>query len=69
MSKPARTNGLFHRWLARPEPAADDAADFGTCYGLDLSLTPPPAPAPATEAPRARGGWTRRLRLRGRVGP
>ncbi len=69
MSKPARTNGLLQRWLARPEPAVDDAADFGTCYGLDLSLAPPPAPAPAAKAPRSSGGWARRLLLRGRVGP
>lgn len=67
MSKPARSPGLIQRWFARPLPTADDAADFGTCYGLDLSLTPPPAPAPAAERPRA--GWMRRLGRRGRAAP
>jgi hypothetical protein len=69
MSKPARSPGLIQRWLARPAPTADDAADYGTCYGLDLSLAAQPAPAPPPEAPRARAGWARRLRLRGRVSP
>lgn len=68
MSKPNRTNGLIPRWFARAEPSADDAADYGTCMGLDLSLAPPPAP-PAADAARPRQGWTRRLRLRARVSP
>jgi hypothetical protein len=69
MSKPARSPGLIQRWFARPEPTADDAADYGTCYGLDLSLAPPPAPAPAVDATRTRAGWARRFRLRSRVSP
>ena len=68
MSKPNRTGGLIQRWFARPEPSSDDAADYGTCMGLDLSLAPPPAP-PAVLAERPRTGWTRRLRLRARVSP
>jgi hypothetical protein len=68
MSKPIRTSGLIQRWFARPEPSSDDAADYGTCMGLDLSLAPPPAP-PVVDAGRPRLGWTRRLRLRARVGP
>lgn len=70
MDKPARTSGLLHRWLGRPTPAATtDAADLGTCFGLDLSLTPTPLPAPPPRALQARTGWTGRLRLRTRIGP
>jgi len=68
MSKPKRTSGLIQRWFGRPEPASEDAADFGTCMGLDLSLAPPPVPAPAAGSGRPRQGWTRRLRTRV-VGP
>lgn len=69
MDKPTRSSGLFQRWRARPEPAVADAADFGTCFGLDLSLTPTPLPAPPAAALRPRTGWAQRLRLRTRIEP
>jgi len=51
MSDPQRRTGLFQRLWARPQPTADDAADYGTCFGLELSLsvvapTTPDAPQP-----------------------
>ena len=38
MSETQRRTGLFNRLWSRPEPTADDAADYGTCFGLELSL-------------------------------
>ena len=70
MSKATGSTGFFQRMLARPVPVIDaDAADFGTCYGLEMSLAPleePPTPMPAS-APGA-GGWMRRLAQRTRAG-
>ena len=44
-----------------PDPAsAPDAADFGTAYGLDLSIDAPPKQAPAEEDPNDPLGWIRR---------
>ncbi len=66
MGKAAGSPGFFQRLLARPAPAVeDDAADFGTCFGLELSLAPvqdPPAPVPERGEPGA--GWIRRLSRR-----
>ena len=52
------------RWLsasrAGRRPEADDPADMGTAFGLDLSLADA---APSTAAPAAvvsRAGWLRR---------
>lgn len=59
----ARRGGFFSRKTERPARDDQDAADLGTCIGLDASLDtlpwqpePDPAPAPAT-----RPGWLRRL--------
>lgn len=66
-SKDPRPPGLFARLRAKPAPAAFDAADMGTCFGLEISLDQPdevpvlPAPAPVRRA-----GWVQRLGSRGK---
>jgi hypothetical protein len=71
MVKATGSTGFFQRMLARPVPVVDaDAADFGTCYGLELSLAPlEEAPLPLPSAAPGAGGWMRRFALRTRVGP
>ena len=67
MSKAVTPHRWFPGWRASP-PAADlDAADYGTAFGLDMSLGPlehqaPPAAMPAGRQP----GWVRRLAARGK---
>jgi hypothetical protein len=38
--------------------AAEDPADVGTAFGLELSMEPPPEPQPT---PARRSGWMLRL--------
>jgi hypothetical protein len=66
MAKTNKTTGLIQRMRARPAAAAD-AADLGTCMGLDTSLA---AAAAADDAglsavpgrrPGWRPGWLERL--------
>ena len=68
MAKATASGGFFQRLLARPAPSAeDDAADFGTCFGLELSLTPAQnPPAPAAGPGDAGAGWIHRLSRRER---
>ena len=51
--------GLFG--FARRRRRADDpdAADMGTCFGLDMSLDDTPPATPAAEAPAAPSWWQR----------
>jgi len=57
----------FGAWRARPASAlvnpADDPADYGTCFGLDLSVPNEPAPARAAQPA---SGWRARWPLRRR---
>ena len=71
MSKASSTPGLFQRLLARPAPAMEqDAADYGTCIGLEFSLDQAEAaPLLPTPAPSRAPGWMRRLAARGRSTP
>ncbi len=52
----------FSHWRVAQRPAAIDAADLGTCFGLDVSLDEVPE-APASPRP-ARPGWLQRWRAR-----
>jgi hypothetical protein len=51
------------RWLrpfrpARPHTVVEhDAADLGTCFGLEMSLDQPPAAAETTAATRRAPWW------------
>jgi hypothetical protein len=55
----------FRRTRLRPAPNQPDFADFGTAFGLELSLQPAPDDAPGTGLTRVRGdGWWRRLAAR-----
>ncbi len=70
MGKASASTGFFQRLLTRPVPAIEtDAADYGTCFGLELSLAPAAeesAPSPA--AGPAPSGWIHRLARRDRTG-
>lgn len=68
MSKPdTRPPGLFARLRSRPAPAAFDAADMGTCFGLEVSLDQPDeVPVMAAPTPVRRPGWIQRLGRRGK---
>ena len=65
MSKAITPHRWFQGWRASPPAAEVDAADYGTAFGLDLSLSPiehelpPAAPAPGRQP-----GWMRRLAVR-----
>lgn len=54
------TASLLSRFGRARRPAAPDPADYGTAFGLDLSLQAA-ALAPPT---KASGGWRQKLRLR-----
>jgi hypothetical protein len=60
MNKPAHPRRWFSGWRAVRRPAEDDAADYGTAFGLDMSLPGPDTdlPAPAAKPPL---DWRRRL--------
>lgn len=67
MNKPAHTHRWFSGWRSAPRPAEEDPADYGTAFGLDLSLHDLRAePAPPVVA-KAQAGWVRRLAARRRV--
>lgn len=38
MNKPALARRWFQGWRSAPVPAEQDPADYGTAFGLDLSL-------------------------------
>ena len=59
MTKPATTSRWYQPWRSAEAPAPIDPADLGTCFGLELSLTP--EPTPAKPAPARRRGWMQRL--------
>jgi hypothetical protein len=65
MSHAIKSPGLFRRWLARPAADHQDAADLGTCIGLELSLEQPPEP-PGTPPSLPGLGWIQRLKARSR---
>ncbi len=68
MNKLPNTSRLFKPGRTRAKPGALDAADLGTCFGLEVSLDQSDeAPAePTTPAQRA-SGWLRRLTSRQRT--
>lgn len=69
MNDPIRTAGLWQRLRSRPAAAAPDAADLGTCFGLEISLGPAADALPAAPARRLRApGWVQRLTSRPRLG-
>ena len=65
MSKVVTPNRWFPGWRVSKPDADMDAADYGTAFGLDLSMSPvdfepPPSTPPAGRQP----GWVRRLAVR-----
>ncbi len=63
MDNDERAPRWLHPWRSEPVPPAEDPADMGTAFGLDLSLM---EQAPLPEAPSGRDtgfgypGWRRR---------
>lgn len=60
MENGERARGLFQRMLGRSAPADDDAADYGTCIGLEYALDQRDAAPTAADA-EPRRGWLQRL--------
>jgi hypothetical protein len=67
MKKAARTSTRWYAaWRARPVAAPEvDPADFGTAFGLDLSI--PGDVTPARAVPAAPQGWRARWSQRRRA--
>lgn len=65
MTKAFTPNRWFPGWRASAPVADMDAADHGTAFGLDLSMSPVDfEPPPATPPPARQRGWVRRLAVR-----
>lgn len=62
MNKPAAPNRWFSGLRAAARPAHEDPADYGTAFGLDLSLNEL-VHQPVQPAKRPRG-WIQRLTTR-----
>ena len=62
MINPTKSPRMFGFGKISKAPVVQDAADLGTCFGMEVTLDQadqdPPA---ASESPAARGGWIRRL--------
>ncbi|MBL8342235.1 MAG: hypothetical protein JNL30_12265 [Rubrivivax sp.] len=63
MNKPPTEPRWYQPWRRAEARPADDPADLGTCFGLELSLSTQPSPAKAADASQ-RVGWVRRLTSR-----
>ena len=65
MPKTAAPHRWFQGWRASEAEPQTDAADLGTAFGLDLSLSDPAPPAPpSAPASQRQPGWVRRLAAR-----
>ena len=70
MSKAITPHRWFPGWRASPPAAEVDAADYGTAFGLDLSLSPiefeqPPAAPPGRQSARLGAAFGRALQTVG----
>ena len=63
MNKPAPARRWFPGWRSARVPAEQDPADYGTAFGLELSLPELRSEPPAV---KARTGWGQRLASRRR---
>ena len=67
MSKALTPQRWFHSWRASAPPPDTDPADFGTAFGLDLSLAGIQHEPVAVVAPKSRQpNWVSRLAARRR---
>jgi hypothetical protein len=67
MPKSDKSRRWFGFWRSADRRAQDDPADFGTAFGLDLSLSRLAEDAPAEPAPMGvEQGWMQRLLARRR---
>ena len=65
MTKAITPHRWFPGWRASPPAAEVDAADYGTAFGLDLSLSPIEfEQSPAAPPPGRQPGWMWRLAVR-----
>jgi hypothetical protein len=67
MNEADRSPRWFHLWRDEPAPAAEDPADLGTAFGLDLSLQRE-LEAGSAPAAAADTGWLPHLKLVRRAG-
>jgi hypothetical protein len=70
MTRPHSSPPWYAPWRSAAEPsAADDPADLGTAFGLDLSLDPMPRAADdAAAAPEDDARWVQRPDARRKTG-
>lgn len=61
MNKLAKPPRWYQPWRQAEVAAQDDPADFGTCFGLELSLLAEAEQAKAAAAPARRMGWMQRF--------
>ena len=64
MNKAESTSRWYTPWRRDEARRDDDPADFGTAFGLDLSMAEPEPAAAKRPPPPAREGWMRRLAAR-----
>ena len=67
MNKPAVPSRWSLPWRRVEARVANDPADQGTAFGLELSLEAERSARPAPAAPAAKAGWMHRLSLRRRA--
>lgn len=66
MNKPAHIHRWFSGRRSTPRPAEEDPADYGTAFGLDLSLHDVRADPASPVVAKAHAGWVERLVTRRR---
>ncbi len=64
MNKPAHLHRWFSGWRSSPRPASEDPADYGTAFGLEMSLPDTHAEWPAQAGTRRPSGWVQWLTVR-----
>jgi hypothetical protein len=67
MNKPVHSPRWYAPWRQVETRAADDPADVGTAFGLELSLAAEAAPSRTAVSPSRRQGWMQRLSARRRA--
>ena len=70
MSKAVKSQRWFASWRKAARPDACDPADYGTAFGLDMSLpdiVPAAVPLPKEAGHPHKPGWMRRLNPRAKT--
>ena len=67
MNKPAHGPRWYTPWRQGEARVADDPADVGTAFGLELSLAAESSPSKADASPARRPGWMQRFTAKRRA--